>query len=452
MICPSCSNSNDADATFCAFCGGSLQIEAANVSGPLTGGLKYASVAPALPATSVYPVTSVAEPLDEEPLDFDRFIDVLCRDQGFLAQMAIRFYYVSGLKSYLVTSHDSFVVPNLRCESMDIYKRIKREMDDLGYRELFTTYLYLRKEHIQTLPYLSRTMMVDVAGVQHNLNFFGSLIGALRLLLEVFFGIFFLIADLVKLIVRNVSAGVGLSVRSGGQSGPDELLTGKRLMLASSYRHTRTYTYVRDVGPETYVGWFTHHEPLPGTSAFLIIAVVFILFGWLTGVSMDLPIVFFFGIVLGLAYIFLFAPWLLHKLRTLPQPRYLSAMVFALFVPMMFVGYNIMDNFSTRFMMGGGYGMRRYGADPFSIMLSIATVTANYALFWIAIVVLIRAITLSVSHYDQFDAEAHSKIIKERIGLILAELLETSGYTPAEIGDILQQSMPGAGRYRRARS
>jgi hypothetical protein len=85
-------------------------------------------------------------------------------------------------------------------------------------------------------------------------------------------------------------------------------------------------------------------------------------------------------------------------------------------------------------------------------MLIIASLTANYALFWIGIVVFIRAVMLSISHFDEFDVETHSKIVKERIGLILGQLLESSGYTAAEATEILQQNMPGAGRYRSSRS
>lgn len=450
MLCPACSNANDQDATFCAFCGASISPLPLRPAVAVAGNVGAGAVVSPILAPPNLGTYAPSTP-EVEGLGFDRYVSMLCRDQSFLTQLAIRFYYITGLKSYLVTHHDSFVVPNLRMDAAEIYSRIKADMDGLGYEELFTTYLRMKTEHIQTLPYLSRSVVPDRADVQHNYSFFGALVGGLRLYFEIVFGIIFLIADLFRLIGRSITQGIGLSVRIPGREGLDELLSGTRLILASTYRHTRTYTYIRDVGPETYVGWFTHHEPLPGTGVFLAIGIVFIFFAWLTGVYTSLPLVFLFGVIGGLAYTFWFAPWFLHKVGALPQPRYLSAMVFALMVPGWLVGFNMLDQIASgRFLSPRFYAP--HVSDPFSVMLIIASLTANYALFWIGIVVFIRAVMLSISHFDEFDVETHSKIVKERIGLILGQLLESSGYTAAEATEILQQNMPGAGRYRRSRS
>jgi hypothetical protein len=183
---------------------------------------------------------------------------------------------------------------------------------------------------------------------------------------------------------------------------------------------------------------------------------VFLVFGFLTGLSLGLPLLFVFGVALGLAYTFLFAPWLLQRAGALPQPRYISGMIFMLLLPVLLVGYGLLAYLTSPQYLLGGYGMRGIGgaggADPFSIMLMVSAFTANYALLITALAVFVKTIMMGVTHFDQFDADTHSKIVKERIALILAEYLESSGYSPNEIVDILGQSMPGAGRYRRARS
>ena len=72
-------------------------------------------------------------------------------------------------------------------------------------------------------------------------------------------------------------------------------------------------------------------------------------------------------------------------------------------------------------------------------------------LLWAAFLVFLRAVNLRLMHFDQFDAETHSHIVKERIAAILAEQLESAGYSSSEVSDILSGNSPGAGRYRRAR-
>jgi len=295
-------------------------------------------------------------------------------------------------------------------------------------------------------------MVKDTAGVNRDFSLFGAALGAVRLFIEIWFGIFFLLVDLIKLLVKSISQSTGLSIRTVGREGEDELQTGKRLILASSYRHTRNYLYVRDVGPETYVGWFTHHEPLPGTASLVVIASLFLIFGAITGAGLGVPFIVIFGIALGLAYTFWFGPWLLARAGALPQPRYISGLITALYVFLMLIGYSMLDSLTSPTSLYGGRSLGRYGADPFTMMLIVSAITAFYVLVLVALIVLFRTVMMNLSHYDHFDAETHSKIVKERTSVILAESLESAGYTDSEIGDILEQKIPGAGRYRRARS
>jgi hypothetical protein len=463
MLCRACNNPNDADATFCVFCGTSFNSAAVPVMSA-----SATSVVAAPPAVKYEPAMTVAPPAhsgtgnlsitsapadETEALTYDRFVESLCRGQGFLTSLVIRFYYVTGLKSYLVTHHDSFVVPNLRRGAGEICANIKSGMDALGYQELLTTFLYMKTEHIQTLSYLSRSMIRDEAGTSHNLQFFGSALGFIRLALEVVFGVFFVIADGIKYLFRALSHQAGLGVQTVGRTGEDELRTGTRLLLASTYRHTRTYTYVRDVGPETYVGWFTHHEPPPSMVALIIAALVLLIVG-LTGAAAGLPFVFLLGVAGGIGYTLWLAPLILSRLGALPKPRYISALIFLLNVPIALLGIGLLDTISSpEYWLYGrrGYGM--YGMnDPFMVMMAVAAYAAWQMLVVSALIAFVSALMRNVTHFDQFDAETHSQIIKERIGLILAEHLESSGYNPTEIADILSRQSPGAGRYRRARA
>ncbi len=438
MICPTCNALNDPDATFCAGCGGTILAQRPAPSAPLPYGYGQAAPAPA-------PYAEI------EALNYSRYVDLLCEKQGIVAQLAIRFYYVTGLKSYLVTHHDCFVVPNPRRGAAEAIGRIKQEMDGLGYQELTTTYLYLRTEHVQTLPYLSRSMIRDQAGVTPSLNAFGVLVGGIRLALEIACGIFFLLFDAAKWMLGAISQQAGAGMRAAGRGGHDEMMTEKRLLLASTYRHTRTYTYVRDVGPETYVGWFTHHEPMTGGIELLLLTAAFLIFGFLMGIGSGMPFLTLFGISAGIALTGWFAPWLLNRMGALPQPRYISAVVTIIAgLVMLVAGLGVMISFADPDLI-----LRRisYGgtSDPFLLILMIAAITAIYWLWAAATIAFLRACGLVVWHFDQFDAETHAHIIKQRVAMILAEDLAAAGYAPAEISEILSPSSAGAGRYRRLR-
>lgn len=445
MICPYCQAANEADATFCTSCGVTmtLQPQSRAVTPPPIYGQPYAAAAPA-PAPSA-PVSEI------EALNYSRYVDLLCAGQSFLAQLAIRFYYVTGLKSYLVTHHDSFVVPNLRRDAAETIARIKQEMDGLGYQELMTTFLYMRTEHIQTLPYLSRSMIRDQAGVIPGANLFGLLIGGALLAAEIFLGVFLLLFDLAKLIFRVTVQQAGGAVRAVGRNGHDEMLAGNRLLLASTYRHTRTYAYVRDVGPETYVGWFTHHEPMTRGVELFLLTAAFLIFGFIAGVGAGVPFLALFGIAAGIALTCWFAPWLLNRLGALPQPRYISAVMGVISgLVLVVAGLGMMNTFADpdRIFRNISYGQT---VDPFLTILIVAVISANYLLFSVAVITFLRACWSPVWHFDQFDAETHANIVKQRIGMILAEYLEAAGYTQSEINDILSGNNPGAGRYRRGR-
>jgi hypothetical protein len=459
--CQSCGNSNEADATFCVSCGASITSPGlAQTVAVMPGvGVFGPGAAPAVSFTPPSPPAGVEArrrvDVSAEALDYRRYVEMLCEGQGLLAQLAIRFYYVTGLKSYLVTHHDSFIVPNLRRDAAEICARIKQEMDALGYQELMTTYLHMRTEHIQTLPYLSPSVMKDQAAwVSSNLRAFVVLFNAARLAIEVLFGVFFLVVDFIKWVVRVISQSTGASIRAVRRESNDEMLSGRRLILASTYRHTRTYTYVRDVGPETYVGWFTHHEPLPGTTALLVISLVLLGYSFLTGITIGLPFVALIGAAAGVAYVLWFGPWLLAKLNAPPQPRYISAVLTALSLVGTLVGglglFAMLDN-PGRVVTGMIMG-ERVGPDPFLAILISAAVFAAFWLYVVAAFVFFRALGVTVWHFDQFDAETHAKIVEQRVGLILSEYLEAEGYRPGEIDNILSQKTPGAGRYRRARA
>ncbi|MBS1790058.1 MAG: zinc ribbon domain-containing protein [Acidobacteria bacterium] len=457
MTCPKCNNSNELDATFCTVCGQPLALQS-----------QYASTAAPAPNYGYAPTRSASPPspsTEIEALNYSRYVDLLCEGQGFLAQLAIRFSYVTGLKTYQVTHHDCFVVPNVRRDSAEIIAHIKREMDGLGYQELLTTFLYMKTEHIQTLPYLSQCVSKMAKGggeVSSNNTILMILLGGVRLFVELFWGFAFLIVDFVKWLGRVLSQSAGATIRTVGRVGNDEMLTGNRLLLASTYRHTRTYTYVRDVGPETYVGWFTHHEPPQGMLSLFAPMLLYFVgtffaqfyirmllgpFAGLTGSRMSFlgPLSIVFGIG-GILYVFWLAPWLLNRLGALPQPRYISSMVFVLWALLGLFGAAL---FASR--MEGGFGYNDSSPDTFMMILSATVTIATAMLLFAGLIVFIRVLFWPTTHYDQFDAETHAKIIEQRIATILAESLESAGYSANEIADILSQKSPGAGRYRRAR-
>ena len=463
MICPVCNAANEADATFCTSCGRTLTTQGLGVTPPFTLQPPYGY---GQAAAAAAPQAAPVPPAEIEAIDYSRYVDLLCKEQGFLAQLAIRFYYVTGLKSYLVTHHDCFVVPNPGRDAAEIIDHIKQEMDRLGHQELMMTFLYMRKEHIQTLPYLSRNMTSE-AGVIPGVHAVGFLTSGIRLTLEVMFGFIYLIVDAIKWIFRSATQGAGLGIRAVGRNGKDEMVKEKRLLLASTYRHTRTYTYVRDIGPETYVGWFTHHEPVIGGADLLALNLAFLGIGLWVGIKLHLPFLALFGVAGGIAFTFWFAPWLLNRLGALPQPRYISTMLTAMSTLIfLLAGQGIFGSPSDleRVFGGvvrpsgpfGGYGtsdpFSAYGpSDPFLAILVIAVIAASYWLYAVAVLAFLRAYRLTMWHFDQFDAESHAHIVKQRIAAILMEHLESVGYSPAEITDILSQKSPGAGRYRRAR-
>ena len=449
MNCPYCQAANEADATFCISCGNTLTRQAqSGIALPPTLPPSYSAAAPA-------PAPSPA-PFEIEALNYGRYVDMLCEGQSFLAQLAIRFSYVTGLKTYQVTHHDCFVVPNLRRDAAEIIAHIKQEMDALGYQELLTAFLYMRIEHIQTLPYLSQCIAKiakNEGGVPSNSTILMLLLGGVRLFIELFWGIAFLVVDFLKWIGRAISQSAGAAIRTVGRGGNDEMLTGNRLLLASTYRHTRTYTYVRDVGPETYVGWFTHHEPPTGIMSLFAPMLLYFAgtffsqfyirmllgpFADLTGARTTFlgPLSLVFGVG-GILYIVWFAPWLLNKLGALPQPRYISSLVFALWM--------LLGLFGTALAASGG------SPDTFMMILSATATIATAMLLFTGLIVFVRVLFWPSSHFDQFDAETHAKIVEQRIATILAERLESAGYSAEEISDILSQKSPGAGRYRRAR-
>lgn len=457
MTCPKCNNSNELDATFCIVCGQPLALQSQYSTATAPVGYGYA------PAR---PVSQPPHGTEIEALNYSRYVDLLCEGQGFLAQLAIRFSYVTGLKTYQVTHHDSFVVPNLRRDSTEVISHIKNEMDGLRYQELLTTFLYMKTEHIQTLPYLSQCIskLNKSEGVASSNNaILMVLLGGIRLFIELFVGIAFLIVDFLKWLGRILSQSAGATVRTVGREGNDELLTGNRLLLASIYRHTRTYTYVRDVGPETYVGWFTHLEPPQGMLSLLAPVLLYFVgtffaqfylrmllgpFAGLTGSRMPFlgPLSIVFGIG-GVIYIFWFAPWLLNRLGALPQPRYISSLVFVLWALLVLFGIASVAN-----RLDGGFGYNNASPDTLIMMILSETVTiATLMLLFAGLIVFVRVLFWPTTHYDQFDAETHAKIIEQRIATILAEYLESAGYSDQEITDILSQKAPGAGRYRRAR-
>jgi hypothetical protein len=458
MTCQKCGKLLDADATFCGFCGHSITATAfaqttAPVAPPPTYQMPPAAPAYA-PAAMPVAVSPAAAPI-AEPLTYTRFVETLAAGQHFLTQLAIRFWYATGLKSYLVTSHESMILPNLRKTPPEIYAAFKQVMDSLNHTELKTTFLYMKTEHIQTLPYLSRSALVDVAGVNHDLHFFGALAGAVRLLAEVFFGIFFLLVDGVKWIMHSVSQSAGMELRAVGREGEDELRTGKRLLLASTYRHTRCYAYVRDVGPETYVGWFVHHEPLPGVAALLLLSVLSLIYSFVFGSLLGIPFLYFFGAVGAILYVFLFAPWLLGKMNALPQPRYISALVFATYLPLFLAGaglaiglLNGLSNPASILLGGEGQGPRLgFGeSDPFIFLFYSFANTTGSLLTYLAIITILRSVSLKMTHYDHFDAETHAKIIRERLGILLSGYLHEAGYTESEIANILKTTTPTFGR------
>lgn len=479
MICRACNKLNDPDATFCAFCGASF-MPVPSVTQPVatTGNFSFEPARPSTPLfNSLDGLAQKSSPAGDSVLDYNAYVEMLCQGQSYLAQMVIRFYYITGLKSYLVTDHGSFVVPNVQMTSAGLCNRIKQEMDALGYQELSTTLVRLKSEHLQTLPYLSRSMVRDNAGVIHNLGFFGGLVGLLRLYFEVGYGFLHLLVDLIKLVSKAISQSAGLAVQTVGRDDEDELLTGKRLMLASTYRKTRTFTYVRDVGPETYVGWFTHHEPLPSVVTLVVLTAAFVIGSFMLGLGTGYTFSFIFGSVGAVLYVFAFIPWLLTRLKALPQPRYLSGLTMllaimtlglpALAVPLagivtvfyplvsIFFGF-ILSALGPLGLLGrGGHGPSAFpmgNGDALTMLLMVGGFTVVALPSFISLIVFFKTTNLSLSHFDQFDAETHAKIVKERMGLILAQQLESSGYTPEEISNILEQKMPGAGRYRRARS
>jgi hypothetical protein len=441
---------NEADATFCISCGNSMLTPSfGRIAPPVTAIPAQWQPSAAAPSVTAAPPPAPAE---TEALNYSRFVDMLCEGQNFLAQLAIRFYYITGLKTYQVTDYGCFVVPNLRRKAAEITTHIKREME-VRFQELLTTFLYMRIEHIETMPYLSNCIVKNEGSVPSHSDFTMAMRGGVRLFLELFWGFVFVLVDFLKWIGQALSQSAGAAIRTAGHAGNnvdnDEMLTGKRLMLASTYRHTRTYTYVHTVGPETYIGWFTHHEPPPGilslfAPVLLYFAGTFLApfylrmllgpFAELTGAQMSFfgPLSIVFGIG-GILYILWFAPWLLNKLGALPQPRYISSLVFALWL--------LLGLFGAALIANGG------SPDTFMMILSATASLATVTLLFAGLIVFLRVLFWPASHFDQFDAETHAKIVEQIIALSLAKFLDTSGYSSAEIQDILEQR-PAAGRYR----
>jgi hypothetical protein len=139
----------------------------------------------------------------------------------------------------------------------------------------------------------------------------------------------------------------------------------------------------------------------------------------------------------GVVYILWFAPWFLDRVGALPQPRYISSLVFVLWA--------LLGLFGTALVASGG------SPDTFYMILSATATMSTFMLLFAGLIVFFRTLFWPVTHFDQFDAETHSRIVAERVAVILRELLDDAGYSQEQANDILSGSNPGAGRYRRAR-